>query len=123
MKAADSGGFKNTTEGVDKMIGLGKWVIKVNTLFFKGDIVFEIKDNNGEYDISFTPPEKFKNVGVRYYDIREEGGALCGKGEISLLPGKVFEARATFNGDSMTSSIKLPVFGNKEMSFNGRRIG
>ena len=105
------------------MVGLGKWVIKVNTFFFKGDITFEVKDNNGEYDISFTPPEKFKNVEVRYYDVHEDGNALCGKGEISLMPGKVFEAKAVFNGDSMTSFVKLPVFGNKELSFSGNRIG
>ena len=105
------------------MVGIGKWIISVNTLFFKGDIVFEIKDKNGEYDIDFTPPEKFKNVSFRYYDLHEEENALCGKGEVSLLPGKVIEARATFNGDRMTSSVKLPVFSGKTFTLSGRRIG
>ena len=105
------------------MVGLGKWAIKVNTLFFKGDIVFEIKDKNGEYDISFTPPEKFKNIGIRSYGVHAEGNALCGKGEISLLPGKVIEARGVFSGDTVTSSVKLPILGKKELTFYGRRIG
>lgn len=105
------------------MIGIGKWSMNVNTFFFKGDLVFEIKDNNGEYDFSFTPPEKFKNVSVKYYDIHEEGNSLCGKGETSLLPGKVIEVKATFNGDSMTSSIKLPVFGSKNLTLSGKKIG
>lgn len=106
------------------MVGIGKWALRINTLFFKGEIIFEIRDNNGEYDISFTLPEKFKNVAFKYYDVHAEGNALCGKGEISLLPGKVIEVRATFNGDRMSSQVKLPIFGNKTLNFNnGRRIG
>ena len=46
------------------MVGIGKWSAKVNTLVFKGEITVDIRDNNGEYDIEFHLPEKFKNVEI-----------------------------------------------------------
>lgn len=32
------------------MIGLGKWKARVDHMFFKGDVILEIKDKDGEYD-------------------------------------------------------------------------
>lgn len=106
------------------MVGLGKWVGSVNTLVFKGDVTVEIKDNNGEYDINFELPEKFKNIEIRYYDVHAVGNTIMGKGEMTLLPGKVIEACVTFEGDTMTGVLKLPFLGNKEIKIkNGHKIG
>lgn len=107
-----------------KMVGIGKWAATVNTLVFKGEVTVDIMDNNGEYDIKFNLPEKFKNIEIKYYDVHAEGNTIYGKGEITLLPGKVMEAAVTFEGDTMTGSLKLPFLGNKEIKLkNGRRIG
>ena len=115
---------RNTTERMIKMVGIGKWAARVNTLVFKGEITVEIKDNNGEYDINFELPEKFKNVEIKYYDVHAEGNTIYGKGEMTLLPGKVIEAAVSFEGDTMTGSLKLPFLGNKEIKLkDGRRIG
>lgn len=106
------------------MVGIGKWVGSVNTLVFKGDVTVEIKDNNGEYDINFELPEKFKNIEIKYYDVHAEGNTIMGKGEMTLLPGKVIEACVTFEGDTMSGTLKLPFLGNKEIKIkNGHRIG
>lgn len=115
---------KFRTERMTKMVGIGKWAAKVNTLVFKGEINIEIKDNNGEYDINFELPEKFKNIEIKYYDVHAVGNTIYGKGEITLLPGKVIEAAVTFEGDKMTGSLKLPFLGNKEIKLkDGRRVG
>ena len=33
------------------MIGLGKYKADINNMFFKGEAIFELKDNNGKYEI------------------------------------------------------------------------
>lgn len=106
------------------MVGIGKWSAKVNTLFFKGEITVDIKDNNGEYDIDFHLPEKFKNIEIKYYDVYAEGNTIHGKGEVALLPGKVINAAVTFEGDTMTGALTLPFLGNKVIKLkDGHRIG
>ena len=107
-----------------KMVGLGTWRVKVNSLFFKGDVTVKIKDNNGEYDFEFNLPEKFKNVRFKYYDIHTSGNTIIGKGELALFPGKVMEGAFTFEGDKMNGSVRLPFLGNKEIKIkDGQKIG
>ena len=106
------------------MVGIGKWSAKVSTLVFKGEITVDIRDNNGEYEIEFHLPEKFKNVEIKYHDVHAEGNTIYGKGEITLLPGKMMDADVTFDGDTMTGSLTLPFLGNKEIKLkDGHRIG
>ena len=106
------------------MVGIGKWVGRVNTLVFKGEVTVDIRDKDGEYEIDFELPEKFKNIEIKYYDVHAEGNTIMGKGEMTLLPGKVIEAAVTFEGDKMTGSLKLPFLGNREIKIkDGRRIG
>lgn len=107
------------------MIGIGKWEAEISTPMFKAKGVVEIVDNNGKYEFRYDLPERFKNAKIRYYDIREVGSdTLTGKGEISLLPGKVIEVTATFKGDKMNGFVKVPIMRGMKIQFkNGRRIG
>ena len=106
------------------MIGIGKWSAEVNTLVFKGKITVDIRGSDGEYDIEFHLPEKFKNVEIKYHDVHAEGNTIYGKGEIALLPGKIMDAAVTFEGDTMTGSLTLPFLGNKVIKLkDGHRIG
>ena len=115
---------KFSLKGQKKMVGIGKWSAKINTLVFKGESTVDIRDNNGEYDIEFHLPEKFKNVEIKYHDVHAEGNTIYGKGEITLLPGKMMDAAVTFEGDTMTGSLTLPFLGNKEIKLkDGHRIG
>ena len=105
------------------MVGIGKWSGKVSTMFFKVEAVVEIRDNNGEYEILFEPPEKFKSIKVSYHDVHAIGNTLYGKGEVSAFPGKTIEVEATFDGDKMTGKIILPFLGNKTVEIkDGHRI-
>ena len=105
------------------MIGIGTWAAKINTMFLKAEGTVEILDNNGEYDFRFHPSEEYKHISFRYFDIREEGNTLYGKGEASILPGKIFDVQATFEGDQMKGKIILPFFGNMTIDIkDGHRI-
>lgn len=107
------------------MIGIGKWQAEVSTMMIRAKGVVEVIDNNGKYDFRYELPDRFKGAKIKYYDIREIGtDTLTGKGEISLLPGKVIEVTATFKGEKMTGVIKVPVMGGLKIQIrNGRRIG
>ena len=105
------------------MIGIGTWYARISTMFIKAEGTVEILDNNGQYEFKFHPPEKFKNMNVRCFDLHEEGNTLYGKGEASAFPGKVFEVQATFDGDRMTGKIILPFLGNMTVDIkDGHRV-
>lgn len=104
------------------MIGLGTWVTSVNMMIFKGEITVVIADKNGEYDIDFQLPDKFKDVKIRTYDIVENGNTLKGKGEITMLPGKTLEAEVTFDGDTFTGVLRIPFLKRTIELKNGHKI-
>ena len=106
------------------MVGIGRWSAKINVLFMKLEGIVEIREQDGQYTFDFTPPERFKDVKFRYFDISAEGDTIRGKGEASAFPGKVFDVEATFQGDTMTGKIVLPFMGNKEIPIlDGHKIG
>ena len=105
------------------MIGLGKWGGRVDTIFFKGDVVIIISDKDGEYDFGIELDAA--NIDIpdfRFYDITEEGNVLKGKGEVSLLPGKVIDAELTFEGDTMSGFLKIPYVGKIKIK-DGKKVG
>lgn len=104
------------------MIGIGKWQATVSAFMFNVTGVVEIRDNGGEYEFIYQMPEKLKNVKVKYYGVEQIGpNTLRGKGEISSMPGKVITVEATFNGDTMSGTVKMGAMSAKIK--NGRRIG
>lgn len=103
------------------MIGIGKWAARVDTMFFKGDVFLIVKDNNGEYDFDIELKADIEVPEFRFYDITEDGNTLNGKGEVSLLPGKVIEASLTFEGDEMTGFLKVPYMGKIKIK-EGKKV-
>lgn len=102
------------------MIGLGKWGCKVDTMFFEGEVKFEVIDNNGEYDFKLyvndsTPDFEVKSV------TEENGDTIHGIGTTAFLPGKDIEVILTFEGDSFTGVVKVPFLGKIKLK-NGYRI-
>ena len=94
------------------MIGLGKYKANINNMFFKGEAVFELLDNNGEYgmnielkDADFDMPD-FAITGAE-----EDGDTLTAKATTSLLPGKEIDVSLTFEGDKCNGFLKIPFIG------------
>lgn len=107
------------------MIGIGKWEGKVNTMFIKGSAVFDIADDNGEYKIDISlgsNGENGTNLNISYSDIHSEGNTLFLSGEISMLPGKTVSAELTFDGNSVSGFLRLPIAGLKNIPITGTRL-
>ena len=69
------------------MTGLGKWICSVNTIFFSGDVKFEIFDNDGEYGFRIEIPD-IKAPEIIVKDVEEDDDTITVTAETSLLPGK-----------------------------------
>ncbi len=103
------------------MIGLGKWACSVNTMFFSGDVDFEIFDNNGEYGFNLNIPNvKIPDITVK--SVEEDDDTITAAVETSILPGKEITLVVTIDGDTFDGYIKVPMFGKVKLK-NGRRIG
>jgi hypothetical protein len=103
------------------MMGLGKWACSVNTMFFSGDVDFEIFDNNGEYGFNLNIPNiKIPDITVK--EVGEDDDTITATVETSVLPGKDITLVVTIDGDEFDGYIKVPMFGKVKLK-NGRRIG
>lgn len=101
------------------MIGIGKWEASINTMLFRGTGRVTISDKNGQYDF------KLEIVGenaptFRVKDVVEEGNTLRAVAESDMFKGKKIPVTATFDGDSVVGTAKLPFIGNIKLS--GHRI-
>lgn len=101
------------------MIGIGKWEASINTKLFRGTGRVTISDKNGQYDF------KLEIVGenvptFRVTDVVEEGNTLRAVAESDMFKGKKIPVTATFDGDSVVGTAKLPFIGNIKLS--GHRI-
>lgn len=101
------------------MIGIGKWEASINTMLFRGTGRVTISDKNGQYDF------KLEIVGenvpaFRVTDVVEEGNTLRAVAESDMFNGKKIPVTATFDGDSVVGTAKLPFIGN--IKLNGHRI-
>lgn len=103
------------------MIGLGKWACSVNTMFFSGDVEFEIFDNNGEYGFNIDiPGVKIPDIKVKEVD--EDNDTITATVETSLLEGKDITLFVKIDDDTFDGYLKIPFFGKVKLK-NGRKIG
>lgn len=101
------------------MIGLGKWVCHVDTMFFKGDAYIRVFDNNGEYGFELSLPDMdIPEVVIK--DVKEDGNTLTATANVDLLPGKDIDVRLTFDGDTFEGLLKVPFIGKIKLK-DGRR--
>ena len=103
------------------MIGIGKWACSVNTMFFSGDVEFDIFDNNGEYGFNIDiPGVKIPDIKVK--EVEEDDDSITATVETSLLEGKDITLFVTIDGDTFDGYLKVPFFGKVKLK-NGRKIG
>ena len=103
------------------MIGLGKWACSVNTMFFSGDVEFEIFDNNGEYGFNIDIPG-IKVPDIKVKEVDEDDDTITATVETSLLEGKDITLLVTIDDDTFDGYLKIPFFGKVKLK-NGRKIG
>lgn len=105
------------------MTGIGRWICNVNTVFFSGDVKFEISDNDGEYGFSIDIPG-IKAPGINIKDVEEDDEEITVTAETSLLPGKDVVLFLEFDDDDDTCEgyVKVPMVGKIKLR-NGKKIG
>lgn len=102
------------------MIGLGIWEGSVNTMLFKGVGRVTIKDTDGKYDF------KLEIIGENVPEftvtqVTESGNTLTAVAECDAFKGKQIPVTATFDGDNVVGTVKLPFFGS--IKLHGKRVG
>lgn len=103
------------------MIGIGKWACSVDTMMFRAEAVVTISDNGGEY--AFDIDAKGINVPeYKVYNIEENGNTLSAVVSSPMLPGKEVPVCMTFEGDTVSGYVRVPVLGKVKLK-NGKRIG
>lgn len=101
------------------MIGIGKWEASINTMLFRGTGRVTISEKNGQYDfkleiIGENVPE------FRVSDVTEDGNTLRAVAESDMFKGKKIPVSATFDGDNVVGTAKLPFLGN--IKVRGHRV-
>lgn len=103
------------------MIGLGKWSVRVDTMFFRGEAFITIFDDNGKYGWELdVPGETLPDIEVK--DVKEDGNTLTAVATTDLLPGKNIDLTAIFEGDTLIGMIKIPFIGKIKLK-DGKRVG
>ncbi len=94
------------------MIGLGKYKTSINNMFFKGDAIFELENDNGKYELELELiGADFDIPDFELKDVTEDGETLLAKAVTSLLPGKEIDISLTFENDKCNGFIKIPFVG------------
>lgn len=104
------------------MLGIGKWLCKVNSMFYRGDVTLNIADNNGEYDITIEIDADFDMPDYKIFDVVTEGNTVTAKAEVSLLPGKIIDVSFTIDENEVLSGVlKVPFMGKIKIT-EGRKV-
>ncbi len=94
------------------MIGIGKYKAKINNMFFKGDAIFELENENGKYEMEIElVGADFGIPDFELSDVAEDGNTLTAKATTSLLPGKDIDVELTFEDDMCNGFLKIPFIG------------
>lgn len=107
------------------MVGIGQWQgsINIQILKFSGDVFITIADHDGSYSVDIKLPPQLEKVKLNFNTIEEVGdNGLKGKGKLLTPAGRElgFEANVSFDGDTMTGSLKIAIANIKIK--NGHRI-
>ena len=94
------------------MIGLGKYKADINNMFFKGSAVFQLKGENGKYEIEVELEDKSIDMPqIDIVDAEEDDNTLTAKATSPEFPGKAVDVSLTFEDDKCNGFIKIPFVG------------
>lgn len=93
------------------MIGIGKYKVAVDHMFFKGDAVFEIEYENGKYEFEIEIENADYEFDIDITEAEEDGNTLYAKATVAILPGKTIDITLTFEDDKCNGFLKIPFVG------------
>lgn len=102
------------------MIGIGKWGCRLDTFFYRGEVRVTVSDRDGEYAFDVELPG-FDLPDYVVKSVEEKGDDTL---EVTvLIPAlsREISGSVTFDGDSFTGVLRVPLFGKIKLR-NGYRI-
>ncbi len=94
------------------MLGIGKYRAQINNMFFKGEAIFEFKDNGGKYDIEIELKDADVDMPeIIISDTVEDNNTLTAKATSPMFPGKEVDISLTFENDKCNGFLKIPFVG------------
>ena len=92
------------------MLGLGKWKFKMDTMFYRGDVLLIVSEKDGEYDINIELTDM--NIPEFSYEkLEAEGNTVTGIAHTDLLKGKDIPFSITFEDGVANGFLKIPFMG------------
>lgn len=94
------------------MLGLGKYKVNIDHMFYTGVAVFEIKNDEGNYEIDIELENNdFEMPDIELKDVIVEVDTIIAKAEIDEFPGKAVDVNLTFTDDKCNGFLKIPFVG------------
>ena len=93
------------------MIGMGKYKVEIDHMFFKGEAVFEIEFENDNYEFDIEIENADFDMDVTITEFEEDDDTLDAKATVAILPGKEIDIHLTFDEDGCNGYLKIPFVG------------
>ena len=93
------------------MIGIGKYKVNIDHMFFKGEAVFEIDFKNNNYELEIEIDDADFDMDVTITEFEEDDDTLDAKATVAILPGKEIDVHLTFDDDGCNGYLKIPFVG------------
>ncbi len=93
------------------MIGIGKYKVSIDHMFFKGDAIFEIEYENGKYEFEIEIDNADFDFDIDITEAEEDENTLYAKATVAILPGKTIDITLTFEDDKCNGFLKIPFVG------------
>ena len=93
------------------MIGVGKYKVNVDHMFFKGEAIFEIEFENDKYEFEIEIENADFDFDIEIVSFEEDEDTLDAKATVAVLPGKEIDVHLTFEDDKCNGYLKIPFVG------------
>ena len=93
------------------MIGIGKYKVNIDHMFYKGEAIFEIEFENGNYELEIEIDDPDFDIDVTITEFEEDDDTLDAKAAVPILPGKEIDIHLTFDDDGCNGYLKIPFVG------------
>lgn len=88
-----------------------KYKAKINNMFFKGDAVFGITEENGSYGMEIELDGADFDMPVVITEAEVDDNTFMAKATTEILPDKEFDICLTFEDDACNGYLKIPFVG------------